>query len=57
LTRETREYYFAAMHDLMHGHVTIPYLFQYIVIMEEIENYEACAGIKLAIEDYENKEN
>jgi hypothetical protein len=55
LNKKAREYYFACYHDLKNGFLSVSEARYYIKIHEEMEEYEACEGIKLAIEDYESK--
>ena len=53
MDKETRLYYFSCMNDLHYRIMTPDQARQYLKLYEEIEEYEACEGIKLAIEDYE----
>jgi hypothetical protein len=55
LNQEVRQYYFGAYHDLKFGFLTLEEAKSYLELFEELEIYEACEGIKLAIEDYERR--
>lgn len=53
LNRERRisEYYYLALADLDKGH-PVSELYQAMKLYEREEEYEACAGIKIAIKHY-----